>query len=227
MSFVCKYCQKSYVKESSLFAHMCEPKRRWQQQNEQSVQIGFKSYLRFYEITQSSSRIKTYEDFSNSPYYNAFVRYGRYCMSIRCVNVARFTDWLLANNKKLDYWCKDSVYSEWLNQYLRKEAVQDAIERAIKEMQKYADTNENLKNNFSNYFKFGSSNRICQHISDRRISPWVVFNCKSGISWLEQINQEQLEMILPIIDPDFWQRKFKDYVSDTAWCKDILQKSGL
>ena len=119
------------------------------------------------------------------------------------------------------------MYSEWLNQYLRKEAVQDAIERAIKEMQKYADTNENLKNNFSNYFKFGSSNRICQHISDGRISPWVVFNCKSGISWLEQINQEQLEMILPIIDPDFWQRKFKDYVSDTAWCKDILQKSGL
>lgn len=227
MSFVCKYCQKSYIKESSLFAHMCESKRRWQQQNEQAVQIGFKSYLRFYELTQGSSKIKSYEDFMKSPYYTAFVKFGRYAVDIRAVNIQSFTDWLLKNNKKLDHWCKDSLYNEWLTQYLQKEAVQDAIERAIKVMQEYADSNETLENNFSNYFRFGSANKICQQISNGRISPWVVFNCESGINWLEQINQEQLEIILPIIDPDFWQRKFKDYVSDTAWCKDILQKSGL
>ena len=37
MSFACKYCTKSFVKESTLAAHLCEPKRRFQQQHETGV----------------------------------------------------------------------------------------------------------------------------------------------------------------------------------------------
>lgn len=227
MSFVCQYCKKSYVKESTLAAHLCETKRRFKQQNEPAVQIGLKSYLRFYEITQGSAKLKTYDDFVNSPYYLAFVKYGRHVTGIRAVNVSSLTDWLLKNNKKLDHWCKDSLYSEWLHQYIKKESVQDAIERALKEMQEYADINPELENNFSNYFKFGNGNRISNHISNGRISPWVIFNCNSGIDWLARANEEQIQNIMPWIDPDFWQQKFKDYLADTEWCKDILSKAGL
>lgn len=227
MSFVCKYCNRSYSKESVLTAHLCEPKRRAQQQNEQGVQLGFTSYLRFYELTQGSAKFKTYEDFSASPYYSAFVRYGRHLVAIRAINTGSFTDWLLKNNKKLDHWCKDSLYAEWLVQYIRKESVQDAMERALKEMQEYAGNEKKLENNFSNYFSLGSSNRISKHISDGRISPWIVFNCSSGVDWLTRASQEQLQIIMPMIDPDFWQQKFKDYVSDTEWVKDILKTAGL
>lgn len=227
MSFACKYCNKTYVKESTLAAHLCEPKRRHQQQNEQGVQIGFKSYLRFYEITQGSAKLKNYDDFVASPYYLAFVRFGRQITAIRAINATSYVDWLLKNNKKLDYWCKDELYSQWLVQYIRKENVQDALERALKEMQNYADTNSELQNNFTNYFKFGNSNRICNHISNGRISPWIIFNCSSGIDWLARLNQEQLCIIMPYIDPDFWQQKFKDYIADTEWCKDVLLKAGL
>ena len=227
MSFSCKYCNKSYVRESTLTAHLCEPKRRWQQQNEPSVQIAFKTYLRFYEVTQGSARLKTYEDFIASQFYLAFVKFGRHCTAIRAINIGSFTDWLLKNNKKIDHWCKDSLYNEWLVQYIRKESVQDAMERAIKEMQNYANDNSELEKNFANYFKFGSTNRICKHISDGRISPWVVYNCDSGISFLAGLNQEQITIIMPAIDPDFWQQKFKDYLSDSEWIKHLLAKAGL
>lgn len=227
MSFVCKYCNKSYLKESTLIAHMCESKRRWQQQNETGVQIGFKSYLRFYEITQGSAKLKTYEDFVSSPYYLAFVKYGRYLISIRAVNTSSLTDWLIKNNKKLDHWCKDTLYLEWLHQYLKKENVQDAIERALNEMQVYADNDSILQNNFANYFKFGSKNRIVHHIANGRISPWILYNCNSGIEWLGNLQEEQLEIIMSWIDPDFWQKKFKDYAADAEWVKSILSGAGL
>ena len=67
--YACKYCGKEYKKESTLGAHLCEPKRRHQQKNETGVQLGFKAYIRFYELTQGSAKLKTYEDFSSSPYY--------------------------------------------------------------------------------------------------------------------------------------------------------------
>lgn len=225
--YACRYCGKEFRKEVTLTAHLCENKRRWQQEKETGVQLGLRAYLRFYETTQGSSKTKTYEHFVASPYYNAFVKFGRYCQDIRCINFANYVDWLLKNNKKLDYWCKDTLYEEWLPEYLRKEAVQDALERALKEMQDYAESNTDLKNGFTDYFRYGNANRICHHISTGRISPWVVYNCSSGVDFLDQLSEGQVKIILSWIDPEYWQKKFKDYPEDTSWAKHILKEAGL
>ena len=227
MSFVCRYCKKSFVKENTLSAHVCESKRRHQQEKEIGVQLGLKAYLRFYEISQGSAKSKTYTDFAGSPYYTAFVKFGRHLVGVRCINTVSFIDWLLKNNKKIDYWCKESFYIEWMHEYLKKEAVQDALERALKEMQDYSDANPELVGNFNEYFRYGNSNRICYHISSGRISPWVVYNCNSGVDFLSKLSEDQIKIVMPWIDPDYWQRKFKDYVSDSEWVKDILLKAGL
>lgn len=227
MSFICRYCKKSFVKESTLTAHACESKRRHQQEKETGVQLGLKAYLRFYEISQGSAKLKTYADFVGSPYYTAFVKFGRHLVGVRCVNTVSFIDWLLKNNKKIDYWCKEALYLEWLHEYLKKEAVQDALERALKEMQDYSDSNSELVNNFNEYFRSGNSNRICYHISGGRISPWIVYNCNSGVEFLSRLSEDQLKIVMPWIDPDTWQRKFKDYPEDTVWVKSVLEAAGL
>jgi len=225
--YKCRYCEKEFRKESTLAVHQCEIKRRWQQENETGVQWGLRAYLRFYEITQGSARLKNYEDFVTSPYYLAFVRYGRYCVSIHNINFISYTDWLLKNNKKLDHWCRDSLYEEWLNEYLRRENVQDALERGLKEMQGYADSHPDLKNGFRDYFRYGNPNRICHHITTGRISPWIVFNCDSGIAFLEGLDETLLAIVLPWIDPDHWHRKLQDYLADAEWCKHVLAEAGL
>lgn len=226
-TYKCRYCEKAFAKESTLAVHLCEQKRRWQQEKEVAVQLGLKAYLRFYEITQGSAKLKSYEDFAKSPYYNAFVKWGRHMVAIRGINPTQFLEWLLKNNKKIDYWLKDEFYATYLHEYLRREAVQDALERALNEMQDYADNHPELKNGFSDYFKFGNTNRILHHIATGRISPWIVFNCESGVAFLESLSEEQIGMIIHWIDPEHWQRKFKDYMADTEWVKDILQKAGL
>ena len=226
-NFSCKYCDKEFRKESTLTVHLCENKRRWQQEKETGVQLGLRAYLQFYETTQGSAKLKSYEDFISSPYYNAFVRYGRYLVAIRAINSNSYTGWLLKNNKKLDLWCKDSFYDEWLREYLKKEAVQDALERALKEMQQYADDHPDLRNGFTDYFRYGNTNRICHHICGGRISPWVIYSCGSGVAFLEKLDEEQVSMIMPWIDPDHWQRKFVDYVADAEWCKYVLKEAGL
>jgi len=226
-TYKCKYCSKEFRKESTLAAHLCENKRRWQQEKEIGVQFGLQAYLRFFELTQGSAKLKSYQDFVTSPYYVAFVKFGRHIVNIRAVNPRAFIDWVIKENKKLDHWCHEKVYLEYLNQYIRKEAVQNAIERALKEMQDYADEHSELKGGFSDYFRYGGSNRICHHISNGRISPWIVYNCSSGVEFLEKLNEEQISMVLPWIDPDYWQRKFKDYVADTEWIKEILKAARL
>lgn len=221
--FVCRYCEKSFQREASLSVHVCEPKRRYQERDEVGVQIGLQSYLRFYEITQGSARLKTFDDFARSPYYRAFVKYGRYCVGIRAINIARYTEWLLKNNKKIDHWCRDSLYSEYLAEYIRHEAVSDALARTLEQGIAWA---EETGNPDRDYLRYGNSNAVCYAITTGRVSPWVLYNCDSGQEFLANLNAEQLAMIWPMIDADFWQRRMRDYAADAEYAKTMLAQAG-
>jgi len=222
--FVCKYCAKSYRKESTLAAHLCEPKRRAQQEKEPGVQIGMQAYLRFYELTQGSAKLKTYADFAESPYYNAFVKFGRHCQNIRAINIRGFIDHVIKENKKLDHWCKDQIYQDFLFQHLKRESVQDALERSMETMVEWAEEKESV---YNHYFLYANTNRIVSDITKGRISSWVIFNCSTGVEMLDKLNPEQIEIAFPYIEPDFWKRKFHDYVADTEWVKHILSEAKL
>ena len=224
LDYTCQYCGKGYRKESTLAAHLCEPKRRAQQENEAGVKLGMTAYLRFYELTQGSAKLKTYSDFCESPYYNAFVKFGRHMVNIRAINTTKFIDWVIKQNKKLDHWCKDALYQEYLFEHLRKEATQDALERSLKTMTDWAEQKESV---FNHYFLYASPNRIVHDITTGRISSWVVYNCNTGISVLDKLSTEQIELVFPYIDPDYWKRRFVDYYADTEWVKHILKEAGL
>lgn len=221
---VCKYCNKEFRKMSTLSAHLCEPKRRWQQEKDTGVQLGFRAWLRFYELTQTSSKVKTYADFVSSSYYSAFVKFGQVMVQYRVVNAAAFIDYVIKNNLKLDTWTKDAVYDKFLFEYLRKEHPNDALERSFNEMQRWADE---TNNSFGDCFRNASPNKVCQMIVNGRISPWVLYNSKSGVEMLDRLNEEQIGMIYKFIDPDFWPSKFKDYIADTEYVKEACKLGGV
>jgi len=223
MTHQCRYCEKSFIKERSLAVHVCEPKRRHQEQTEVGVQLGLQSYLRFYELTQGSSRLKTFDDFAKSPYYKAFVKFGRYCVDIRAVNTPRFIEWVVKKNKKIDHWCQDTVYTEYLADYVKVEAVDDALARAVEQSIAWASSTANQAHD---YLRYGNENAICHAVNSGRVSAWVLYNCDSGMEFLNRINSEQVAIIWDMINSDFWSKKFNDYPADVEYTKTILQQAG-
>ena len=219
----CRYCHKSFAKETSIAVHMCEPKRRFQEQNEAGVRMGFNAYLKFYEITQGSAKLKTFEDFATSPYYRAFVKFGRYCVDTRTVNPSRFIEWLLKNNKKIDHWARDIVYTEYLIGYLPVENVNDALARAME----YGITwSEESGHPAEDCLRYGNANRAVHAVTTGRISPWIVYNCDSGQKFLSELDATQIAMIWPYIDSEVWMKKFADYMADQEYVKEVLKKAG-
>lgn len=222
-TFRCEFCSKDFRRETTLLAHLCEPKRRYRERDEIGVKIGLAAYLRFYEITQGSARLKTWQHFADSAYYRAFVRFGRHCQAIRAVNVPAFTDWLIHNNTKLDHWCQDTIYADYLLQYVRHEAVSDAVERAMRTGQEWSDQTNNPS---QDYLRYGNDNRICHDITRGRVTAWTIYNCASGREFLTRINSEQLAMIWCWIDADVWQRRFQDYPADQLCAQQMLSQAG-
>ena len=223
MKYSCRYCQKHFVKETSLAVHSCEPRRRHMEKDEAGVRLGFHTYIKFYELTQGSAKLKTFDDFADSPYYKAFVKFGRYCVNTRAVNPARFAEWLLKHNKKIDHWCRDSMYTEYLIDYLRVENVNDALARAIEFS---IDWSESGGSPPQDCLRYGNTNAMVYAITAGRISPWVVYNCESGQKFLGELDSTQIAMIWPYIDSEVWMKKFADYVADQEYVREMLTKAG-
>jgi hypothetical protein len=181
------------------------------------------AYLKFYELTQGSARLKTHDDFCESPYYRAFVKFGRYCVDIRAVNPARFVEWVLKQNKKIDHWCRDTIYTEYLIDYLRVENINDALARAMEFGIDWAETSGHPA---EDCLRYGNTNAMVYAVTAGRISPWIVYNCESGQKFLSELDATQIAMVWPYIDSEVWMKKFTDYVADQEYVREILNKAG-
>jgi len=223
MTFTCGYCDKTFSRESSIEVHMCEPKRRRLQRGDRGVQLALQAYVRFYETMQGSAKSKTFEDFETSSYYRAFVKFGHYCVNTRVINPERFMAWLLKQQKKIDRWCSDQVYTEYLTNYLTLEAVDDALARA---MEYGLDWSEKTGNPAHDCLRYGNANAICHAITTGRISPWAIYNSESGQKFLSELSPDQVAIIWSYIDSDVWQKKFQTYPADQEYSKEMLKQAG-
>lgn len=223
MTYQCEFCKKTFARESTIAAHMCEPKRRRMQQSERGVQIGFQAYLQFYKLMNKSNKQKTFDDFADSPYYKAFVKFGRYCVDVQVINPARMIDWLLKQQKKIDQWCSDRVYTEYLIDYLLVESVADALARSVEYSIEWAEKNNSRP---QDCLRYGNTNAICYAITTGRISPWVIYNSESGQSFLSNLDSGQVGMIWSYINSDTWQHKFHNSPEDRTWAEKTLKQGG-
>jgi hypothetical protein len=188
------------------------------------VQAGLLTYQRFYELTQKSKAAKTFEEFASSPYYTAFVKFGSFMINTAPIYPERFIDYVIKSGVKLDHWCRDELYDSYIRELIKIEPADGAIQRTIKTMMDWADTNSAP---WEHYFQYVNLNRATHDIKEGLISPWLVLNTKSGKDLLKRMNDEQLEIVGPIVDPQFWIRRFKSLPADVELIKDVVKEARI
>ena len=224
LNYKCNYCDKEFTKEKTLSVHVCEQKRRHMSKTEKHVQLALLAYNRFYEISQKNSAKKTFDDFASSPYYNAFVKFGSFLSNTAPIFPERFIDFVIKSGVKLDHWCRDELYDTYVSELIKIEPADGAIQRTVQTMMDWADDKEA---SWNHYFSYANLNRITHDIKEGKISPWVLLNCKAGKEMLQKMNDEQLEIVSPVIDPQFWMRRFKTLPADVELVKDVIKEAKI
>lgn len=224
VSYTCQYCDKKFTKESTMFVHVCEQKRRALAKTEKHVVIGYDTFNRFFKYTQNKNGDKTYDDFAHSPYYNAFVKFGSFVHNVRPLYPDRFIDYVIRSGVKLDRWCRDDLYEKYVFELIKTESVETALQRSLTHMLDWADTNNSQWNH---YFLYVSTSRAMFDIKDGKISPWLILLSKSGKELLHRLTDEQLAGISTIIDVPFWTSKFKKLPADVELVKQVIKESVL
>jgi hypothetical protein len=212
------------MKDKTLVAHMCERKRRALQKDEKRVQAGFMAFNRFWQLTQNAKKLKTYDNFADSSYYNAFVKFGSFINNVNPLYPDKFVDYVIKSGVKLDHWCRDELYDKYLFDIIKVEPVEGAVQRSLQTMMEWGDDHQA---EFYHYFVYSSLNRAVSDIRNGRISPWVILNTVTGQELIRKLNDEQLDIIAPSFDIPYWLRKFKDHPADVALVQEICKEAGV
>ena len=223
--YVCEYCGTGYSKEKTLLVHMCEQKRRHLQHDEKRVQLGLYAFNQFYKLSAGATKDKTYDEFCKSSYYNAFVKFGSFISNVRPLYPERYIDYVVTSGIKIDDWCKNELYEKYALEFILKEDVSTALDRSVRTMLEWAE--ENPPAVWNHYFHHVSLNRAVWHIKDGKVSPWLILNCKSGKEMLAKFNDEQLEMIYPVIKPEHWAVRFSRQTHDVQLAREVARESKL
>jgi hypothetical protein len=212
------------MQEKTLAVHICEQKRRYLAKDSKAAVIGYQTFNRFFQLTQGKGQNKTQDEFARSPYYNAFVKFGSFVSNVNPLYPDKYIDYVVTSGVRLDHWCRDGLYEEYVLHLVKTENVETALERSIKHMTDWAETSNSVWNHYLNYV---STNRAVYDVKDGKISPWLLLNSVSGKKLLGGFNDEQLTAVGSIIDPVFWKKKFHNQFDDVELVKQVAKEANL
>ena len=214
----CDYCDKVFKRESTLMSHVCEKKRRWLQKDFQETRAGFVAFDLFYRLGMQS-KPKEYVHFVDSQYFSAFVKFGSYCINTKVIDGEAFTRWLIRKQAKLKDWATDRMYMLFVQDHLKKETVDRALERFIESASKtdYFDT----------FWENASGYVIADWTESGKISPWLLICSKRAQAALNNMNEDCFNRVANSIDPTHWGNKTKQQPQDAAWVRHIIDGEQL
>lgn len=224
LNFKCEYCGKLFAKEKTLTVHVCEQKRRYLNRDDKHVMMGLLTFQRFYQLTQKAQQPKTFDEFAASSFYTAFVKFGSFLVNTAPIYPERFIDFVVKSGVKLDHWCRDELYINYITELIKIEPADGAIQRSIVTMMSWG---EKYTAPWEHYFAHVHLNRATHDIKEGLLSPWMILNARSGKEMLQRMNDEQLEIVGPIIDPQFWLRRFKSLPADLELVKDVIKEAKI
>lgn len=224
LNFKCGYCNKLFAKEKTLGIHICEQKRRHLSKDEKHVKAGLLTFQKFFEFTQRTKTPKTFDEFAKSPYYTAFVKFGSFLVNTAPIYPERFIDYVVKSGVKLDHWCRDAMYETYISELIKIEPADGAIQRTLETMIQWGEKNDAQ---WEQYFLYVNLNRAVHDIKEGLVSPWILLNSKSGKDMLKRMTDEQLEIVSPVIDPQFWARRFKSLPADVELVKNVIKEARI
>jgi len=222
--FVCRFCDKVFVRESSFVKHLCEKKKKFIDRELPHVRLGYSVYCLFYKFNYGKEQPA--DHFRKSKLYNAFVQFGRYMIDVQAIEPLEFAQFVIEKGASLpiDRWGTDAVYETYVRNRTMKETPEVAAERTILLMQQWAIESGN---DYRDFFRLISTPRAVHWIRSGRISPWMLYATQSGQELLQRFNGEEVNIVSGYIDPAMWKRRIKLFAKEVDSLSEIFKEVGL
>lgn len=223
--FKCKYCNKDFVKETTLASHVCEKKRRFMAKDDKQNRIAYQSWLIFRKLSMANVKNdRPYEEFINNKYYTDFMKLSKYMIDLHMDKPDEYIKFLVVHGVRMNDWTKAVVYESYVKERTKKETVERAIERSILNMKAWA---ERTNTDWRDYFAQASTVEVVQDIRMGRISPWCTFATDQGSRLIDRLEPGQIQSLVEYMDPQSWRVKVKRQQQDADWVQEVFNQAEI
>lgn len=225
MTYKCKYCEKGFVRESTLASHLCENKRRVLDRDLKQNRIAYQSWLLWRKFTMANVKHdKSYEEFVSNRYFTGFMKLSKRIIDLNIDDPEEFVRFISMNSVPMNKWTSDLVYDEYIKSKTRKETVTRAIERSFLTITDWADK---TGNDFTDYFQKVNTVDAVQDIRMGRISPWCVFATDQGGKLVDRLEPNQVQTLIDYLDPKSWRARVIREKEDSIWVQKIFNQANI
>lgn len=224
LSRVCSFCNKEFVKETSVASHMCKMKKRHFDKDTKLCRLALRAYVKFFTVHYPYREKPTYDQFIKSQVYDAFVRFAKYVLDIDATAPDDFIDYMVKSGVGIDKWCSDAHYEKFTNHLAMIESPDRALERTFLLIQQWAITNNQ---NSKDFFRMISPARGAMWLRNGRISPWVILNCTTGAELIGKFSDEQILMVSETLNTRVWRGKFDRFPEEVKSIREALSREGM
>jgi len=219
----CKFCLKSFSRESTLSSHMCEKKRRWMSKDDIDNRIGFRVWSDFIKyVSPNSKKIKSTDDFIRSPDYTAFIKFANYLITLRPYESDKFINWLFKMGVKLSDWQKPGTYQLYVQEAAKKETADRALERTILTMREWG---ENTGNNWRDFFNKIPPSTGMNMVVMGRLSPWIIYSTDAAQGLLDRMEPAQIDTVAKHVDTEWWIKRLKKEAVEVLWVNTMMTQA--
>lgn len=225
MTYKCKYCNKDFVKETTLMAHMCEKKRRYLAKDDKQNRIAYQSWLLWRRLSMANVKHdKPYDDFMNNSLFTGFMKLAKHMIDLNLEKPEEFVKFIVLHSVKMHDWTKIFVHESFVQEKLKNETVDRAIERSLLNMKEWA---EKSGYNWQEYFARVSTVEAVQDIKMGRLSPWCTFATDQGSRLIDRLEPGQVQALIDFLNPQSWKVKVKRQQEDADWVQEVFNKAEI
>jgi hypothetical protein len=225
MSFICEYCDKSFVREAAFEAHYCEKMQRKGFLETDLGKIAFIYYKEWLRLSKGAANVSA-ETFLGSRYFLSFVRFIKYSNKMLLPDALSFIKFMVSKDLLPLYWCMDSIYIEYIQNLDKTYTPEQQVIVTKRTLFELADIFGCKPNEIFNYLQAGDCIKL---LKTRKLSPWVLLLSKRFQAYITlKLSAEQRSIITgTVINPSLWKKKFEANPEEVQRMKKVVADLGL
>lgn len=220
----CKFCNKSFAKETTLDTHSCIYRDRFRAKETKEFIQAYTMYMNYHQY-QNLSMSKTVEPvmhFIKSSFFNEFMNFSEYVLNTYIVEKDKFIETMLRGSTPIKSWNSLNTYMSWVKTVSKEENISMAIARSIESLMEWQEI---TGNEWTTFFTKVSTERFKFWLETGKISPWFV-----NIQPLEVQNKilsrfpiSELEYVNQFLDRTYFSMMMVRHSSEVKELKGLME----